>query len=150
MIYDNLSDIGRYKGLHKGLDAAIAWLQNNDPSVFADGKNPIDGDAVYAKVGSYVTTEPHEKDFEEHRDYIDIQYVFEGAENCEFTYATDIEMTAAYDKGRDMLYYKAEADGTVLLDRTKFAIFFPEEGHKPALKAAGFAKSRKAILKVRY
>ena len=50
MIYDQLSNVERYRGLYKGLDVLIDWLGEHDPAQLPVGRNDICGDKVYANV----------------------------------------------------------------------------------------------------
>ena len=43
MIYGALCDIGRYRGLYRGLDALIDWLAEHDPAQLDCGSHEILG-----------------------------------------------------------------------------------------------------------
>ena len=48
MIYGALGDIEEYRGMLKGLDVLIDWLEENDPAKLEVGSHPILGDKVIA------------------------------------------------------------------------------------------------------
>lgn len=50
MIYGALGDIEEYRGMLKGLDVLIDWLEENDPAKLEVGSHPILGDKVFANV----------------------------------------------------------------------------------------------------
>ena len=50
MIYGALGDIEEYRGMLKGLDVLIDWLEENDPAELEVGSHPILGDKVFANV----------------------------------------------------------------------------------------------------
>ena len=50
MIYGALGDIEEYRGMLKGLDVLIDWLEENDPAQLEVGSHPILGDKVFANV----------------------------------------------------------------------------------------------------
>ena len=43
MIYGALGDIEEYRGMLKGLDVLIDWLEENDPAKLEVGSHPIRG-----------------------------------------------------------------------------------------------------------
>ena len=50
MITDTLHNLPLYRGLHKNLDIAIAWLQTHDPAALPNGRTEIAGNAVFINV----------------------------------------------------------------------------------------------------
>ena len=50
MIYGALGDIEEYRGMLKGLDVLIDWLEENDPAELEVGSHPILGDKVFARL----------------------------------------------------------------------------------------------------
>ena len=53
MIYDELKNVGRYRGLYPNLDVLIDWLDGRAPEDLRDlplGRNEIAGDDVFANV----------------------------------------------------------------------------------------------------
>ena len=50
MIYGALGDIEEYRGMLKGLDVLIDWLEENDPAQLEVGSHPILGEKVFANV----------------------------------------------------------------------------------------------------
>ena len=52
MIVDHLENAGRYEGLHAGFDVAFKFLRSPNLASLALGRHAIDGDRVFAVVGS--------------------------------------------------------------------------------------------------
>ena len=73
MIYGALGDIEEYRGMLKGLDVLIDWLEENDPAQLEVGSHPILGEKVFANVMSPTTRPEAEAHYETHQRYHDLQ-----------------------------------------------------------------------------
>ena len=80
MIYGALGDIEEYRGMLKGLDVLIDWLEENDPAQLEVGSHPILGDKVFANVMAPTTRPEAEAHYETHQRYHDLQIDVEGRE----------------------------------------------------------------------
>ena len=80
MIYGALGDIEEYRGMLKGLDVLIDWLEENDPAQLEVGSHPILGDKVFANVMAPTTRPEAEAHYETHQRYHDLQIDIEGRE----------------------------------------------------------------------
>ena len=80
MIYGALGDIEEYRGMLKGLDVLIDWLEENDPAELEVGSHPILGDKVFANVMAPTTRPEAEAHYETHQRYHDLQIDIEGRE----------------------------------------------------------------------
>ena len=88
--------------------------------------------------------------FESHRKYIDVQVVFEGEEAMELAEISRLTVKQAYDAERDVIIY-TDYSGASLLRLTpgEAAVFFPVDGHMPALRPGAVANLvRKTVIKV--
>ena len=75
MILDRLENADRYFPVHKGLQAAFAFLRQQDLAGLAPGRHDIAPDWLYANVIEGEGTGVEGAKLEAHRQYIDIQYV---------------------------------------------------------------------------
>lgn len=149
MIFDTLSNNSVYKDLGSKIAQGLAWLDSFLPST-PDGRYEIDGEEVYALVQSYETVPPAEKKFESHRNYLDIQYVASGSETIHYAPVTGLEIVHAYDEAKDfMLYSDPKASVPLHFEVGSFAIFFPQDGHKPGCVNGGLCRIKKVVIKVR-
>ena len=136
MIYDQLSNVERYRGLYKGLDVLIDGLGEHDPAQLPVGRNDICGDKVYANVMEPTTRPLSEAHYETHHRYMDLQIDVEGREAFKVSQGATTEVQA-YDEGDD--YELCDAGGSVdgNLDEGRFAIFVIGEPHMPTLQFPG-------------
>ena len=85
MILDSLENAGRYRGIHPLLDRALDWLPGLRAAPPAEGRVGLDGERVFALIGSYRTGPDDEARFETHARYADIQFLLEGREIIRWT-----------------------------------------------------------------
>lgn len=79
MIYDKITNIGRYKGISHWLDIAVAFIEENDLAGLPDGRTAISGDDVFANVMEAEAGGGAGR-YEIHKRYMDIQIDIEGTE----------------------------------------------------------------------
>jgi YhcH/YjgK/YiaL family protein len=114
-----------------------------------DGKYEIMGDDMFVLVQSYDTRDMADK-LEFHHDFIDIQTLLLGSERM-FYSDNSLDVCDEYDADNDVAFYKYDADKTVEYTLTPgvFTMFFPKEGHMPAVALkSGSAPARKAVIKI--
>ena len=124
MIYGALGDIEEYRGMLKGLDVLIDWLEV--------GSHPILGDKVFANVMAPTTRPEAEAHYETHQRYHDLQIDIEGREA--FKVATgSLTLVQEFDEKDD--YDLVDSDASIADD--KFALFVAGEPHMPTLEFPG-------------
>lgn len=145
MILDQLSHIGRYRGMHPNLDTAITFLENTDLRSLPLGRTEVDGDQVFALV-SKPQLKQHEQ-WEKHRLYADIQVILAEGEHIAWAFEDDVQGFDAYDPHRgDMQLSQGPHEGLVCpMAADSFAIYFPHDAHRPGL---GQGTGWKAVVKV--
>ena len=140
MIYDGLEAIGRYRGLSRGLDVLIGWLERNSPAELPLGKTCIDGERVFANVMNAKTRRFEDARFETHRRYMDVQIDLEGAEAFKTTPGATVP-AGEFDEVGDKGYCHEAPENHDLLDGTleagHFAVFMVGEPHMPNLVCDG-------------
>jgi biofilm protein TabA len=149
MILTTLADSAPYEALGPRIAAGLRWLRSMDPAI-ADGRHPIDGDAVFALVSSYDTGPSTEKRFETHVRHVDLQYVADGRERILHAPAASLTVETPYDDAADIAFYAEPPFSSSLLMRTgDLAVFFPDDAHKPGCMAGGRDAVKKVVVKVR-
>lgn len=88
--------------------------------------------------------------FESHRTYIDVQVVVAGEEWMEVAGIDRLVVRQPYNADRDVIMYEDCGNASILrLQAGEAAVFFPVDGHMPALCGAGApAIVRKTVIKV--
>ena len=145
MVIDSLSHISDYASLNPLFPRAFDFLLSTDLQSLELGKNVLEPDRLIVNV---VQTSPkpiEEAKLETHRDFIDIQVPLSGNETMGYTSADRLP-DAPYDPADDISFYPGAADDYFTIHPGQFAIFFPSDGHAPAISPSGV---KKIIIKVR-
>ncbi|SYZ77875.1 YhcH/YjgK/YiaL family protein [Trichococcus shcherbakoviae] len=146
MIIDTLANMKFYKGLNGQLYKGLAFFRETDVASLPVGRYEIDGDAVFALVQEYETHLPEECHWEAHYTYTDIQYVVEGSETTEWNTLDGVVKTE--DRPEDDVYFfDAEGDHFVL-HAGQFAVFTPQDAHRPGVAVDGSVPIKKVVVKV--
>jgi biofilm protein TabA len=149
VILDTLSHHVAYQALAPGLVRGFAWLTGFSPEM-PDGRYDIAGSDAFALVQSYDTVAPAEKKHESHRDYLDIQYVAVGSEFIYYAPVDRLQPVTDYHAERDYQLYADPVEATQLaLYAGNFALFFPQDGHKPGCVNGSIGHVKKVVIKVR-
>ena len=149
MIHDRLENLPRY--LREDLRGpAEEFLKKvNELPV---GRSDVAGDAAYAKVHEYATSEPEKCKVEAHDKYIDIQATLYGAEGITVYERGKLKEKTEYDGEKDVTMYepdkRSETARTVNREGY-FTMLRPDEAHRPQENVEGYGKVRKFVIKVR-
>lgn len=149
MIYDKIDNWELYAGISEGLRLGLEYLKNVSPDVEL-GVHEL-SPRVKAIVSEYTTKEENENGYEAHREWIDIQYLLKGREKICSLPLEYLKETNAYDAGKDAaLYEETGVTGQeMLVGNGYFAVYFPQNGHKPGLCAGECEAVKKVVVKVR-
>jgi len=151
MIVGHIEQTGSERGYAPVLREAIGVLRSADWSAKPPGTYEIDGDRMYVMVQE-MTTEPRDRRRpESHRKYIDIQYLLDGAERIGVTRRRGAEPIAEdMLEGKDVVYYEDVAhDAELDLTPGMYAVFFPDDIHRPCCNVNGETRIKKAVLKLK-
>lgn len=151
MIFGKLDSLSKDKSyLPKALVKGLDYLQQTDFSKVAVGKYEIEGSSIYALVQEYQTAPKAEKKAEAHGKYIDIQYIAQGKEVIGFApFSPESEVKENLLDQKDAIYYnsvKGEMD--LMMSDGMYAIFFPEEIHRPGCNYEAGGQVRKVVVKI--
>jgi YhcH/YjgK/YiaL family protein len=146
LILDKLSNAKMYDHLHPRLQKGLHFLIENDLNALEVGTYPIEDDKVFVMIQEYDTKLPEVCRFEAHYRYSDIQYVIQGQEKMEYTHIGESKVVEA-DKEKDLMFLEAVGE-TFLVKEGYFAVFTPEDAHRPGMCAKQPEPIRKAVVKV--
>jgi len=148
MIYDRIQNAKLYLGINQRIDTALEFLLNNDLSQAEPGRYELDGDNIYYIVQEYQSKRPEAAKWESHKKYLDIQYVLAGTEQMGYAHIDDMEVIQDALVEKDCLYYAGE--GSMILAKPgTFAIFFPEDVHRPGVMVGESEAIKKVVVKIK-
>ena len=149
MLHGSLLDFGTYAAFtgHPVWQTALGWLRSL-PRDIADGTYEISGPEMRASVQSYETQARELCRFESHVDFIDIQFTISGVEGIDWSPRSLLEKEGAF--GNDVQFWRPPADGytTLLQSAGRFAVFFPEDAHRPKVQSGQSAPVKKVVIKI--
>lgn len=146
MIYDTLKHLEQYQGLFPRLYRGLELLRTTDFSSLADGPYEVEGKDLFFSLQSY-ESKPANLTPEAHRDYIDIQFLVEGAEKVGVAPLEDMLEEVDGRPESDIWFYRGPVD-ELTLSGDRFAVFFPGDAHAPGIALGQPAPCRKCIVKV--
>ena len=147
MFLDILENWRKYTWANERFNAGFEYLESLDPAV-ANGTYELQGKDLYCIIQSYDTTPAEGHEFEAHRDYADIQYLFEGQESILWAPLKGLTVTKPYVP--DIEFYSlTPAPTDLVLSPDQFCVLMPQDAHAPCIAYKSPCKVRKAVLKVR-
>ena len=148
MILGTIQYPSRYSGLGPRVRAGLTYLAENDLSALALGRHVIDGDDIFLTVSEAMTSLPGEALFEAHRTHLDIHVTLSGEEWFGHAIISSLKEVEPYSEEKDVAFYSGEG---VYLQAPpgRFALFMPEDAHKPSVTFKEPALIRKLVLKVK-
>ncbi len=126
MILDNIKNVGYYN-FPKEMDEVLEFLKAA-PSK-EEGRYDL-SNGIYMLVMSYTTQGKSECKLENHKRFIDLQYVVDGEE--EMGIAFEGKSINGYDEEKDVEFYDSEVF-VINLKKGDFAFLFPQDYHMPKL-----------------
>lgn len=149
MIITKIEDLKKYENVNENFKTVVENTEKYSDKSLEKGKYVIN-EKVFAVVNSYDSAEPKPDFFENHRKYIDIQYVVSGSERIFTADAGKLTCSKEYDSENDFELFKTPDEYSVLtVSPGDVAVFFPGEAHLPGVaKTSGAEKICKVIFKV--
>lgn len=151
MIIGILNNIKLEKTLYpEAIQIGLNFLLSNDLNSLKIGTYQINDEKIFAKVSEYVTEPKSCRRPEQHKKYIDIQYLVSGEELIASCTDRDVEEIDE-DKllTNDIIYYKdARKEIETILKAGMFAIYFPWDIHRPNCSVGKFENVKKVVVKV--
>lgn len=146
---NNESAQPREVSIKQRLEEAIDFISNLDFEGLSPGRYDVNEDFYYL-VKEYDMYPEKNSRYESHRDFIDIQWVYEG---CERLYVTDIHTLIPsddYDKEKDIIHYLSNDNlSSVILQPGSCVILFPKDAHKSGSYLEMACKVKKVIGKLK-
>ena len=152
MIFAKFQNPSTYKPLigHPVWEQALGFIRElNEQSPL--GITKLRGDKLFVNLHTYFTKSDQDCRFEGHRNMIDLQYIIKGGEFIDWHFKDDLLVDGPYDEEKDFQFYKypSKLSGTrINLKAGYFAIFFPEDGHRPQINDGQNDSVLKAVVKI--
>lgn len=142
MIYDKIENLGEYPFLSK----IKKFLDKQNGKMIKNGKYLVD-ENCYVVVMEYQTGEG--KDFEAHREFIDVQILLRGQE---YIFVQDIQSgtpLTGYDSKEDVIFYKTNSFRSYKLEEGNFLVLDVNDLHKPCVSVKEPIHVKKCVFKIR-
>ncbi len=147
MILDTLDRLESYSYLSPLMGKVTEFFRNTDLGTLEPGRIVLQGDDLFVNVNRQDAQRREEVPIEAHRDYIDIQVPISCDE--EMGYISSAHMpgpSVPYNAQKDVAFYPGLCDTYLNVRRGMFVVFFPGEGHAPAITESGIVK---IVVKIR-
>lgn len=152
MLFGKLDNFQKDKAyLAKPLIQGLDYLAKNDFTKIKAGRYEIEGDSIFALVQEYQTAPKGEKKAETHAKYIDIQYIDQGTEIIGFALANNSnKVEENLLEAKDAVFYKTViGEMELIVGRGEYAIFFPNEIHRPGSNFRSGSQVKKVVVKIK-
>lgn len=152
MIFGNVNNLGTMRAcLPAPLLLALDHLKETDFGALPAGNYALQGKDIYVQVIDLTTKEFSQTKPEVHRQHLDVQFLYRGEEAIGVAADTGGNIIAEdLLAERDLLFYQGmENESTLTMLPGNFAIFFPNDVHRPACQLNGPCQIRKVVIKVR-
>ncbi len=151
MIKEKLSNSGLVRGCSALIAEALEIIKNPPAELISVGNMQKSG--MRFIIQNYETAPAALKKMEAHRKFIDIQLILEGREKFYFADSTSLKVSEPYDEDKDIEFYSYGEDSNsqcAVLEPGEFAIFFPEDAHKPGCSVEDSfpSKIKKLLVKI--
>jgi YhcH/YjgK/YiaL family protein len=101
-------------------------------------------------VFSYETKPAEEQLFEAHRSYIDFHFILSGEEVIDVAIGAECKLLKSYsDENDSILFSTADKYSSIQMMRGYFALFNPDDVHRPGCKNGTKSTVRKAVVKIK-
>lgn len=146
MIVDRLSCFKTYIKLHKNFSMISNFMKLNTLNTLEEGHHIISGESVFLSINRYETQT--NKNFEAHKQYIDLQIVLEGNEYIKWCPLSETCPITNYDIHKDITFLTGKGQ-KFLATQDLFFIFFPEDAHQPGITFESPKYVKKAVFKIK-
>lgn len=136
--------------LPAAIEKALDFLRATDFNALEPGVVEIDGKNIYAQIIDLTTRPAEENRPEVHRRYIDIQYLAWGEEKIGIAIDTgNNKVSESLLEQRDIIFLSPLRKRIIIkMTPGSYAIFFPQDVHRPGCILQTASEIRKIVVKV--
>ncbi len=147
MILDTIDRLECYGFISPLMGKVVEFFRNTDLAALEPGRIDLQGNDLFVNVNRQGAQTRDEVPIEAHKEYIDIQVPISCDEEMGFSSALFMPAPSKpYSADRDVAFYSGVCDTYVNVRKGMFVVFFPGEGHAPAITKDGILK---LIVKIR-
>lgn len=147
MILDTLDKLESYGYISPLMGKVVEFFRITDLTSLKPGRIVLQGDDLFVNVNSQGAQTREQVPIEAHKEYIDIQVPISTEEEMGYVAAGFMpEPSVPYSNEKDVAFYTGLCDTYLNVRKGMFVIFFPGEGHAPAITKDGILK---LIVKIR-
>ena len=147
MILDTLDRLECYGNISPLMDKVVDFFRKTDLAKLTPGRIILQDDDLFVNVNRQDAQGRDEVPIEAHKEYIDIQVPISSDEEMGFLSAPFMPVPSKpYSVERDVAFYPGLCDTYLNVRKGMFVVFFPGEGHAPAITKDGILK---LIVKIR-
>ncbi|MHC5268738.1 YhcH/YjgK/YiaL family protein [Enterococcus sp. LJL98] len=147
MIYDTMTNLGCYKGIHPNLDRGIDFLLQTPIDQLPLGVTKIDGEKVFINIMHASLTQDYSDTYEFHEKYLDLQFNLMGEEQIGMGLSLESQ-TRVYDETHDFGTIKCKSALLFPLGDEHFIICMAKEPHQPGIQGAFGPQVKKGVVKI--
>ncbi|WP_217529364.1 N-acetylneuraminate anomerase [Vibrio metschnikovii] len=149
MIFGHISRIDK-QVLPAPVITALNFIASCNLDDLELGRHDINGDLMFVNVMSFDTAPEETKLAEVHKQYIDLQFLISGKEKIQFALASEHHIAETeYDTNDDFyLLNTIDSPSELILNPGHFAVFFPEQPHKPGCYLDNSQPIKKVVVKI--
>lgn len=130
------------------------WLEKSLPTILSssEGKYFLPNGAYY-NVAVYDTTNRDGRQYESHKNYVDIQIVKNGKEIITVQNINRLSVSQKYDSANDVIFYLNDNKGIdILLEQGEALMLLPKDGHMPSINSLKNQSEevKKIVIKIPY
>lgn len=144
MIIDKMDSIRFYADLLPNLENGLKAIEAQE--VLTVGRYEFEGGFFMVQEGQ--TRPLEEKNYEVHRNYIDVQIILEGSEEVGWGYLTDLTTVTPYNPDKDVEFLSGSSEHSMKVTAGMFWVGFPQDGHKPGGHTKEQQNYRKIVMKL--
>jgi YhcH/YjgK/YiaL family protein len=153
MFFSNIEAVEKIEQKYpEPIAKAIRYLKGkqNEFLQLPTGVYPIEGQDIFVQIFDVKTREKEQAKPEVHRKYIEVHYSVEGKEKI--GYAVDLGKNIVTEnllESKDTIYYgQIENEVEFIMQPGDYAVFFPEDVHRPIWEHGGSTTIRRVVIKI--
>ena len=141
MILDTLDKLESYGFISPLMDKVTEFFRKTDLTSLQPGRIVLQGDDLFVNVNRQDAQTREQAPIEAHQQYIDIQVPISSDEEMGYVAAGFLPAPSVpYSSQKDVAFYPGLCDTYLNVRKGMFVVFFPGEGHAPAITERGILK----------